>query len=157
MKAKITPTSLQGTVPAISAKSYAHRALICAALAKGAESNITITDLSRDIEATMGCLIAMGAKITKQTESVYRVTPIQRMDYRNQGAPLILDCGESGSTLRFLVPVCAALGMQVQFIGQGRLMERPMEEMKKQHPRRGCCFCLISLTKRCRGREYRRG
>jgi len=125
MKVKITPQRLKGTIRAVASKSYAHRALICAALADG-PSRICISDSAKDIEATIRCLKTLGSKITRENDT-YFVTPIDR---KNQDA-VILDCGESGSTLRFLVPVVAALGRKAQFIGGGKLLSRPMDELEK--------------------------
>ncbi|MBQ7957933.1 MAG: 3-phosphoshikimate 1-carboxyvinyltransferase [Clostridia bacterium] len=114
----ITPNKLEGRIGAISSKSYAHRMLICAALADG-ESEIVIDNLSKDIEATISALTSLGATI-KRKDNIFSVSPVK--DEKDA----FVDCNESGSTLRFLVPVGAALGKKCTFTGKGRLPERPM-------------------------------
>ena len=118
---KITPHSLSGKVVLPPSKSVAHRVLICAALAKG-KSVIRPFCTSRDINATANVLRAMGAQINTD-ENGYTVmagTPVQGVK---------LNCFESGSTARFLIPVVAALGINAQFIGEGRLPQRPFSEL----------------------------
>lgn len=114
----ITPNKLNGIIDAISSKSYAHRMLICAALAEG-ESEIVIDNLSKDIEATISALRSFGAKIERK-DNIFTVSPV------NDTNEAFADCNESGSTLRFLVPVGASLGKKCTFTGKGRLPERPM-------------------------------
>ena len=104
MNCVIEPGLLEGTVSIPASKSATHRALICAALAKGASRLTNLSD-SEDIAATIGALQQMGAKITRTGSSV-TVTGILEPPTQ----PITLDCGESGSTLRFLIPVAAALG-----------------------------------------------
>ena len=113
MNCVIEPGLLEGTVSIPASKSAAHRALICAALAKGTSRLTNLSD-SEDIAATIGALQQMGAKITRTGSSV-TVTGI--VDAPTQ--PITLDCGESGSTLRFLIPVAAALGLTCTIIGKG--------------------------------------
>lgn len=122
MKIRLTPCRPQGTVRAPASKSFAHRLLICAALA-GAPSVLTIPDTSDDIEATARCLTALGVSIEKDGAK-WTVTPPRQW---NDG--VILDCGESGSTLRFLLPVVSALGLSATFTGHGILPERPNEPL----------------------------
>ena len=111
-----------GSVSAPPSKSDAHRKLICAALAD-APSVLRISDLSDDIAATVRCLCAFGASIRK-TEGGLSVTPISAPPHS-----AVLNVGESGSTLRFLLPVCGALGVSAQFDLSGRLPQRPMEPL----------------------------
>ena len=118
MNAVITPGRLSGSVRAPASKSAAHRALIAAALSDG-PTVIRIGALNRDIEATLACLNALGAGI-RATDSGLAVSPIARANERAE-----LDCGESGSTLRFLLPIVCALGMSARVAGHGRLPERP--------------------------------
>ncbi len=120
MDRRIYPGALSGTVAAIPSKSDAHRRLICAALAQ-APSRVELADGSRDIEATAAALGAFGARLCRDSLG-YAVTPCAAA----AGAPCVADCGESGSTLRFLLPVAAALGLRATFVGGGRLPERPM-------------------------------
>ena len=118
MNVVITPGRLAGSVRVPASKSAAHRALICAALSDGPTA-IRIGALNRDIEATIACLEAMGAQI-RITASGIAVSPIARVPESAD-----LDCGESGSTLRFLLPVACALGMRARVTGHGRLPQRP--------------------------------
>lgn len=122
MKAFITPSKLCGEVDIPSSKSASHRALICAALAKGTSRIHGIT-LSDDIEATVTAMAQLGAKIEADGDD-YLVTGITEATTLPQ-----IDCGESGSTLRFLIPVAAALGADATFFGHGRLVERPLSAM----------------------------
>lgn len=121
MRAIISPSTLSGALAAPPSKSMAHRALICAALAEG-ESRIRNLSGSEDIAATRGALERLGAKIMPDGESAVRVAGTGGR-VAAPGAPV--DCRESGSTLRFLIPVFARCGKPVTFIGHGRLMERP--------------------------------
>ena len=119
MDVTIEPHPLSGTVPAVASKSVAHRLLILAALADGT-TDIDCNTTSRDIDATARCLEALGARIAR-TRRGFRVRPIPR---DADGAPLAasgatLDCGESGSTLRFMLPVAAALGRPCALDGHG--------------------------------------
>ena len=122
MNISITPTNLKGEIEAIPSKSAAHRLLICAALAKG-DTEIFCPSLSKDIEATAECLKALGAGVEYKNGNFY-VRPIESA---NKDA--ILDCGESGSTLRFLLPVVCALGAGASIKMHGRLPERPLSPL----------------------------
>ena len=118
MNIVITPSPLSGAVRVPASKSAAHRLLIAAALADG-PTRIAISAMNRDIEATAACLRALGAGIEAEGEAL-KVSPIAGIP-----AEAALDCGESGSTLRFLLPVAAALGARATFTGHGRLPQRP--------------------------------
>lgn len=120
MNIEITPKKLSGTVSAPSSKSAAHRALICAALADG-KSTLKMSGFSDDITATVNCLKQIGTQITISGDTV-EVIPNEKYP---QSA--VFDCGESGSTLRFMIPVAAALGINSVFTGHGRLGERPID------------------------------
>ena len=122
MKAVITPAPLKGSVSAPASKSMAHRALICAALADK-PTKISCSTTSVDIEATAQCLRELGAKIIG-TEYGFYVEPISEAV-----ANASLNCRESGSTLRFMLPVAAALGKVVSLDGEGRLPQRPISEL----------------------------
>ncbi len=121
MNVVITPKKLEGRIDAVSSKSVAHRMLICAALADE-KSEIQIDTTSLDIEATISALESMGARIEKRG-NICTVTPV------SDGNDAFVDCNESGSTLRFLVPVGASLGKKCVFTGRGRLPERPMSTL----------------------------
>lgn len=122
MRVIVSPSVITGNVSAIPSKSFAHRQLICAALANK-KTKIYCALLSEDISATMRCLVALGAGIVFEKGVIF-VTPIKTPIF---GA--VLDCGESGSTYRFLAPVAAALGAEATFLLSGRLAERPMTSL----------------------------
>lgn len=119
MNAIIYPHKLDGNVTIPSSKSFAHRLLIAAALAD-TPTEVRMNALNRDIAATADCLRALGAGI-EPIETGFRVHPIAPVSDH----PCTLFCGESGSTLRFMLPVAAALGIRCTFTGTGRLPERP--------------------------------
>lgn len=110
--------TLKGEVTPPPSKSQAHRLLICAALAVE-PCSIVCNSVNDDIMATMRCLNALGADIT-YTSGLFDVKPISLV----KGGTL--DCGESGSTLRFLMSVAAVLGADATFTGAGKLPQRPM-------------------------------
>lgn len=127
MDITITPGRLAGAVTPPPSKSQAHRLLIAAALAHG-ESVISHVALSQDIEATIRCLEELGAgfawagdTVTVRGMGANAMSPLRRMAYPR------LDCGESGSTLRFLIPIALAVRGGGIFTGRGRLMERPLK------------------------------
>lgn len=122
---KITPSPLLGAVRVPPSKSAAHRNIICAALGTG-ESVISPACHSEDIDATINCVKTLGAKIEEKDGSFY-ITGIDRETVKDKS--IILDCGESGSTLRFMIPIAAALGVNATFIGRGRLPERPIDAL----------------------------
>ncbi len=126
MNKTVTPGSRSGAVSAPSSKSQAHRILICAALAES-RSVITCPGISKDIEATMACLNGMGAQIYADGD-VINVQPIDRASLSVSSGERMLACSESGSTLRFLLPIVGALGIDAAFAMEGRLPERPMRE-----------------------------
>ena len=133
MKVKVGKTPLnKGQVRVISSKSDAHRSLIAAALAEE-ESVLFVDGWSDDLEATIRCLEALGTEIYKEPSGI-EVVPGRR----NLDKEAVLDCGESGSTLRFLLPVAAALGKAVTFTGQGRLPERPIGLLLEELAKHGC-------------------
>lgn len=119
MLARITPSPLKGTVPAIASKSMAHRLIICAALANG-ETHVSCNTTCADIEATVRCLTALGARI-ETVEDGFQVHPTMKsveFGLLKALAGGTLDCGESGSTLRFMLPVACALGADATFVAR---------------------------------------
>ncbi len=132
-----------GTVSAPPSKSHAHRLLICAALSDK-PCRIRCDRTNDDIDATVRCLTALGAAITYE-DGVFTVNPIREIP-----AHAILDCGESGSTLRFMLPVTAALGADAEFVLHGRLPNRPLSplyEIMEEHgvklsPQGSNPFCI---------------
>ena len=115
------PRSGRVTIPA--SKSRAHRLLICAAL-YGNGTFLSCNGISRDIQATMDCLASMGSE-TKMKGDCLSVRPITKPSREH----ICLPCGESGSTLRFLLPVVGALGMTGEFQMEGRLSDRPLQPL----------------------------
>ena len=131
MDITIQPRLLQGTVSAIPSKSLAHRYLICAALADN-ETDLICPETSADIEATADCLNALGASVYR-SEAGYHVSPMCHIPAAAQ-----LNCRESGSTLRFLLPIVGALGIDTLFHLEGRLPERPLSPLLEEMDRMGC-------------------
>ena len=121
MNVSITPSTLSGALNAPPSKSYAHRLLIASFLSG---SNVTVKNIgdSADVKATLGALSSIGAKI----EQTYNGVIISR---ENISGKREIYCKESGSTLRFLLPVVASLGINGEFTGEKRLMERPLGEL----------------------------
>lgn len=146
MDITLQPTRLTGTVAAIPSKSQAHRLLICAAFAQQ-ETYLRCPDTNRDIEATAQCLRALGAEITRDAGG-YAVTPARAVP-----PAAVLPCRDSGSTLRFLLPVAGALGVDATFQMEGRLPQRPLTPLWEEMTRMGCTLTRPTPdTLRCRGR-----
>ena len=122
----IKPAKLKGVVNIPPSKSVSHRAIICAALAEG-ESVVDNLILSEDFIATINGLRALGADITTEG-SGDRYKAVVRGGLGNPSdTDIQIDCHESGSTLRFLIPIAAALGSRCSFVGRGRLGDRPLD------------------------------
>ncbi len=124
MEKILQPAVLCGAVDAIPSKSHAHRLLIASALGDR-PIKIKCKATSKDIEATAACLSGLGAQI-ERTDDGYLVTPIDRARAHDGEH---LPCGESGSTLRFMLPVAAALGGKFVFELEGRLQNRPLSPL----------------------------
>jgi 3-phosphoshikimate 1-carboxyvinyltransferase len=120
----IQPQQLGGAVTPPPSKSLLHRLILCAGLADGV-STIENAAHSQDIDATLRCLTALGGQWTEPRPHVFQITGIGGIP-RAKELPLF-DCGESGSTLRFFLPVALAVCGGGIFTGRGRLMERPLE------------------------------
>ena len=151
MIARITPALLGGSIPAIASKSDAHRLLILAALSHG-ETRLIMEQRSEDIDATIDCLRTLGATIEILPEGVL----VRGIEHPNENP--LLDCGESGSTFRFLLPVAAVLCKQARFTGFGRLPERPIGELMHVMQAHGVAFSAERLpfttTGRLTGGEF---
>lgn len=146
MDITVYPEKLSGQVSAIPSKSQAHRVLICAAFSHN-PTTIYCRETNRDIAATVSCLCALGAKISR-TEEGYNVLPVKKVP-----ASASLDCGESGSTLRFMLPVAAALGVDTTFHMAGRLPQRPLSPLWEELERMGCQLTRpTENTVRCQGK-----
>ena len=133
MDLRITPHRLSGAVNIPASKSMAHRAIICAALSEGHSSLSNVT-FSKDIHATLSVMQALGAAFTIHGDR------IELDGIRKPAVQATADCCESGSTLRFLIPVAAALGTKTTFLGQGRLPERPITPYLRELPPKGVTF-----------------
>ncbi len=143
MDIKVYPSKLKGTVKAPPSKSMAHRAIICAALAEG-ESVIHGVSGSEDMEATIGCMRGLGAHIARggaEGDVIIRGIGGRQDAGGDSGSDRpVLDCIESGSTLRFVLPVAGALGRTVSFTGRGKLPERPMTPLADEMKKNGVTF-----------------
>lgn len=127
MDCLIDPKKLNGDVKVPPSKSIAHRAVICAALSDGI-SRISNIDYSDDILATMEAMKSFGAKMTKN-EDVLEVVGIYatgQLDRKRNIDEVLIDCNESGSTLRFVVPISTLFPGEHRFIGRGKLGQRPL-------------------------------
>ncbi len=133
MTIRIEPKKLKGTVRPPTSKSQAHRYLLCAALAEE-ESVIEEIELSEDLEATLRCIEILGAAWTAK-DSKLTVQGLGGKKCREK--ELQFDCGESGSTLRFIIPLSLALAGGGRFTGRGRLMERPQGPYEKLFKEKG--------------------
>ena len=127
----IQPGKLSGTITAIPSKSQAHRMLICAAFADG-PTTLLCPETNRDMEATADCLRALGAAITR-TPAGYHILPAGTIPSAAE-----LPCCESGSTLRFMLPVVGALGVDALIRMEGRLPHRPLSPLWEEMERMGC-------------------
>jgi len=147
MNQTIQPGFRSGSVTIPASKSQAHRLLICAALSDRS-SCIVCDTISKDIAATMNCLNAMGASISVSDSGRMSVSPIGTPD----SAEKHLFCGESGSTLRFLLPVVGALGLEAVFHMEGRLPDRPLAPLDAQLTEHGMTLTKEGSLLRCSGK-----
>ncbi|MBR1675163.1 MAG: 3-phosphoshikimate 1-carboxyvinyltransferase [Eubacterium sp.] len=142
-----------GSIKAIASKSHAHRLLIAAALSDEPELFIECSESSQDIEATASCLNSLGAEIVR-VENGYKVKPISQgnspktavdstasgsleSDTVSKNSISCMDAGESGSTLRFLLPIIGVLGVSAEITTHGRLSARPLSPLYEEMQRSG--------------------
>ena len=137
MDLTIIPRLLRGEITAIPSKSMAHRMLICAAFSQE-PTNLICPTTNQDIEATAQCLDALGIRIERRRWE-YHVSPVNRIPEM-----AVLNCHESGSTLRFLLPIVGALGINTTFKMEGRLPQRPLSPLWEEMERMGCRLKYIS-------------
>lgn len=135
MKVAIKPSLARGSVRVPSSKSMAHRLLICAAMSNGV-STVRGISSCEDVTATLGCLCSLGIRaercgddVTVWGKDLKSITPV---------APL--DCHESGSTLRFLIPLALLSGKTTMFYGEKSLLQRPMDVYDKLCHEKGMTF-----------------
>ncbi|MBQ4383888.1 MAG: 3-phosphoshikimate 1-carboxyvinyltransferase, partial [Firmicutes bacterium] len=134
----VYPSRLSGEIRIPPSKSIAHRALICAGLAEG-QSVISGLQFSQDVEATIRCLQKLGCSvrvieradgdadgITVEITGIGGSIKEAAADQRAETGRSSFDCGESGSTVRFMIPIAAALGISARYTGRGRLADRPL-------------------------------
>ena len=146
MDITIQPRLLKGNIDIIPSKSQAHRYLICTAFADR-PTQLICPETNRDIEATADCLAALGARIIRSNHG-YTVFPIEKTP-----ETAVLPCCESGSTLRFMLPVVGALGVDATFLMEGRLPQRPLSPLWEEMERMGCILSRPTPnTIRCQGK-----
>ena len=158
MDIRITPKKLSGSVTPPPSKSMAHRLIISAALGSGV-STIRNIAFSQDIEATLRCMEALGAKWSLKSEDIVEVIGIGRPSPDSFSSLPHFDCGESGSTLRFLIPIALAVAGGGVFTGHGRLMERPQKPYFDLFDEKGISWTqedgVLTVQGRLTAGEYR--
>ncbi|MCI8526206.1 MAG: 3-phosphoshikimate 1-carboxyvinyltransferase [Oscillospiraceae bacterium] len=145
----LKPARLTGAVMPPPSKSQAHRLLIAAALSDGVSEIEGVSD-SQDMEATIRCMRALGAEFRRRAGGVSVTGLFCGGAPRCEALPR-LDCGESGSTLRFLIPVALAVAGGGVFMGRGRLMERPQTAYAALFREKGIAFSLEDSVLTVRG------
>lgn len=126
MDVTVKPGAFKGSVTAISSKSFAHRIIMAAALADR-KTRINLNAFSEDIDASIACITALGAEVERKNGYI-EVSPVKETGKNG----ILLDCGESGSTARFILPVAAVLCGSFELTGRGRLPERPFSPLVSQ-------------------------
>ncbi len=145
MDITIQPGLLSGDISVIPSKSQAHRLLICAAFADS-PTTLLCPETNRDIETTAGCLRSLGADIL-HNERGYIIQPVTK-----RPSNAALNCHDSGSTLRFMLPLVGALGVDTVFQMEGRLPQRPLSPLWEEMERMGCQLSRPTEdTIRCKG------
>lgn len=154
MRAEIRPCTPGGRIMAPPSKSVAHRLLIGAALAKGKSVIRHVAD-SDDIRATIGCLRALGAGFEKVEDTV----TVQGADITRRLGNATLDCHESGSTLRFLIPLALLSGEGATFVGSAKLFSRPLDIYEEIAKKQNLLFNRtengVTVGGRLRAGDYR--
>ena len=153
---RIPPAAAGGQLAAPPSKSAAHRLLIAAAL--GGSSRVHGILPSQDMQATLRCLSALGAQFEQTGDTVLFSNGVQS---HAPVSAVTADCGESGSTLRFFVPLFAALGQPVTLIGSGRLPQRPLTVYEQCLPQNGVTLSrppmeggVLSVSGKLRGGRF---
>lgn len=146
MNETILPGARTGAVHIPASKSQAHRMLLCAAVGDS-DVMLRCRGLSKDISATAECLNALGASVIA-ADGLIRLRPVTGFS----SGICELPCGESGSTLRFMLPLVGALGVSAVFYREGRLPERPIEPLQSELCRNGMDIRSDGARLHCRGR-----
>ncbi len=144
MDVRITPSKLSGTLEAVSSKSDAHRVILAAALS-GSSVDIYINNISEDIKATLRCIKAFGGDY-KINDGFITVYPLGETNCTT------VNCGESGTTARFILPVGACFCEEFTLCGEGRLPQRPFTELVSEMKNAGCELSSNSLPITCKGK-----
>lgn len=145
---RVNGKKLHGEIASIPSKSYAHRAIIAAALSDK-PSKILFDGTSDDIEVTINCLKALGSDITISDIGGVIVNPIVKLSE----IPVV-DVGESGSTFRFILPVATSIYEECKFTGKGRLPERPIEDLINVMKNSGVSFDTHKLPFTTKGKLH---
>ena len=145
MDIKITPSLLHGKITVPPSKSISHRALICAALAGGRSVLHNVLDCE-DTKATADALTALGVHITRSGADI-TVDGISE-----PAAKADINCRESGSTLRFMIPIAAALGTEASFDGSANLPNRPITPYFEEFPKHGVTFGSVTMPYSIKGK-----
>lgn len=152
MKAFIEPAQMGGKINAIASKSYAHRMLLCAMLSDS-QVELKGTTFSKDIEATLNCVKALGFDVQHRKDG-YMIKKAAKPSEN-----IVLDCIESGSTLRFIIPIALALGKECEVIGKEGLAKRPLKDLLDTLRQNGAIIygdCLpLRLAGKLRAGDYR--
>lgn len=152
-KVVITPAKLSGSLIVPPSKSAAHRLLICAALSAG-ESFVDNVDLSQDISATVSAMRALGCRLEPH-KNVFLCSGSNNSSIKDN---VLIDCAESGSTIRFLIPIALAFGGSFRFTGRGRLLDRPLDAYFEICKKDGISFekrdSEIYFSGKLKGGEY---
>ena len=148
MKVKITPKLLYGKITAPPSKSFAHRYLIASFLS-GKRVEVLNAGSSKDVLATLNALKALGAEISNDNNKIV----IEKKAIIGDQVRTV-DCFESGSTLRFLLPVASALGIKSDFTGSERLLERPIKSLVDCLNQNGANVEGFSVRGKLKGGEY---
>ncbi|MBE6551860.1 MAG: 3-phosphoshikimate 1-carboxyvinyltransferase [Ruminococcaceae bacterium] len=135
MKVTVYPGKVSGKVTAPPSKSMAHRLIICAAFAKG-KSVIKNVSMCEDVLATLDCISALGVKYEISGTTV----TIEGINIKNAKALSSLPCRQSGSTLRFMIPICLICGQNIMLTGDTSLLKRPLSVYEQLAKEKGFSF-----------------
>ena len=148
MRLTIHPGNLSGCVAAVSSKSQAHRAIFLAAFADR-PTRIICRGISEDIEASLRAVEMLGAGVTRDEDELL-ITPADRS--RTIAEMKRFDCGESGTTLRFVLPMIGVRGMTVNIRTHGRLGSRPLKELGRELTKQGMIFDQTAIATEALGK-----